>query len=206
MGDIALRGPELMNLVGLAKKRELNFAYCPGNDPKEDVFVLDIRRKPEILARVARGEGTGTKVSFGTVTVKGKVMILVCERVVPQLSKKLKKLLKFEKIAMNIEVFDLDGQLVEATSEDLNEDDETSSNDADGDEEERLQKLKARATKLQAALKDAPSSAQSPLVKAFKAAVGALQGGDLDKADALFAKLESATTKLAGALGKTSHH
>ena len=90
MGDIALRGPELMNLVGLAKKRELNFAYCPGNDPKEDVFVLDIRRKPEILARVARGEGTGTKVSFGTVTVKGKVMILVCERVVPQLSKKLK--------------------------------------------------------------------------------------------------------------------
>ena len=100
-------------------------------------------------------------------------------------------------------MFDLEGQLVEATSEDLNEDDETSSNDADGDEEERLQNLKARAAKLQAALRDVPNSAQAPLVQAFKAAVGALQGGDLDKAEGQFAKLESAISKLAGASRNT---
>ena len=57
MADIALKGPELKKMVKIAKKRDLNFAYCPGNDPAEDVFVLDRKKKPEVMGRVARAEG-----------------------------------------------------------------------------------------------------------------------------------------------------
>ena len=224
MGDIALKGEQLKKMVAMAKKRDLNFAYCPGNDPKEDVFVLDRKKKPEIIGRVARAEGTGTKLGFGTAGVKGKVMSLTCERELPQMAKKLKKFLKFEKINMNIIVLDIEGNTLEEDIEDLGEDDdqddgdtqdeaedgETSAeaseaNDDDGDTNEadgnaeQLKQLKARAAQVQAAIKDVPSEAQAPLIKGFKGAVTAMQGGDLKTADDTFTKLESAITKLAGA-------
>ena len=97
MGNITLRGPALKKSVKQAKKRVLNFAYCPGNDPKEDVFVLDRKKSPDVIGRVARAEGTGTKAAIGTVSVKGRVMTLNCLKELPQAAKKLKKFLKISK-------------------------------------------------------------------------------------------------------------
>ncbi|MEP1963697.1 hypothetical protein [Tateyamaria sp.] len=199
MADIALHGPELLKLVALAKKRDLNFAYCPGNDPAEDVFVLDRKKNPEILGRSARGEGSGTKICFGTAKVKGKVMLLTCERELPQTAKKLKKFLKFEGIAMNIVVMDIEGNILEEDVEDLGEDPDEA-DDADDGADEQLNQLKSRAAKLQVAVKDVPTEARPPLTNAFKDAVGAMQGGNLDKAAATFAKIEEAITKLADAV------
>ncbi|MEP5630798.1 MAG: hypothetical protein ABJP79_02830 [Tateyamaria sp.] len=199
MADIALHGPELLKLVALAKKRDLNFAYCPGNDPAEDVFVLDRKKNPEILGRSARGEGSGTKICFGTAKVKGKVMLLTCERELPQTAKKLKKFLKFESIAMNIVVMDIEGNILEEDVEDLGEDPDEA-DDADDGADEQLNQLKSRAAKLQVAVKNVPTEARPPLTNAFKDAVGAMQGGNLDKADATFSKIEEAITKLADAV------
>lgn len=223
MGDIALRGPELKKMVAMAKKRDLNFAYCPGNDPKEDVFVLDRKKKPEVIGRVARGEGTGTKIGFGTAKVKGKVMSLTCERELPQISKKLKKFLKFENIPMNIVVLDLSGNVLEEDVEDLGDDgddddgsatpdevsqedadtpdnaaqeDQASSND-DDDAAAQLRQLKARAAQIQTGIKAVQGDAQAPLVKGFKAGVTAMQGGQLAQADEVFTKLEAAIDKVA---------
>lgn len=198
MGDIALRGAPLLKMVGLAKKRDLNFAYCPGNDPAEDVFVLDIKKKPEIMGRLARGEGTGTKIGFGTAKVTGKVMTLSCERALPQAAKKLKKFLKSENIAMNIIVLDVEGNVLEQEVEDLGENEDADTNDVDDSADARLDPLKARAVKLQAALRAVPRDAQAPLAAAFKGAVGVMRAGDLDKAEATFSKIENAVVKLAG--------
>lgn len=225
MGDIALRGPELKKMVAMAKKRDLNFAYCPGNDPKEDVFVLDRKKKPEVIGRVARGEGTGTKIGYGTAKVKGKVMLLTCERELPQISKKLKKFLKFESIPMNIVVLDLSGNVLEEDVEDLGDDgddddddgsaasDEVTQDDAetadkaaqeeqassndDDDSAAQMRQLKARAAQIQSGIKAVQGDAQGPLVKGFKAGVTAMQGGQLAQADEVFTKLEAAIDKVA---------
>ena len=234
MADIALRGDQLKKMMAMAKKRDLSFAYCPGNDPKEDVFVLDRKKKPEVIGRVARGESTGTKLGYGTAKVKGRVISLTCERELPQMAKKLKKFLKFEKIPMNVLVMDASGNVLEEDIEDMPDDgllDDVADDDFDddddaggpdetedaaaaapksaeataeegasaapaGDNAELIKQLKARAVQVQGAIKGVKQEAQVPLIAGFKTAVGALQGGDLPKADDMLTKLERAIDKL----------
>ncbi|MEM6371395.1 MAG: hypothetical protein AAF727_01255 [Pseudomonadota bacterium] len=213
MGDIALRGPELKKLVKLAKKRDLNFAYCPGNDPKEDVFVLDRKKKAEVIGRVARAEGTGTKLGLGTAKVKGRVMTMTCTRELPQMCKKLKKFLKSENLPMNIVIMDKDGNVLEEDIEDLAPDpeldgdddneaefeDENDGNNADdGDDAQRLKDLTARAQTVKNAMADVPEQAQAPVSKGFAGVLAALKGGNLDAADDQLTKLEAAVDKLSG--------
>ena len=230
MGDIALHGPDLKKLVKLAKKRDLNFAYCPGNDPKEDIFALDRKKNPEVLGRTARGEGTGTKAAIGTAKVKGRIMMLTCFKEVPQAAKKLKKFLKSEKVPMNIIIMDKDGNVLEEDIEDLPEDPEWDADDANDDdineennavveqdEEDlnqqdsgnnvdarRLKKLKERAAALQAGIAALADPYKSSLAKAYKPAVGALQSGDFDVADTILGKLEKALSKMPGAQGEVA--
>lgn len=212
MGDIALRGPELKKLVKIAKKRDLNFAYCPGNDPKEDVFVLDRKKNPEVIGRAARGEGTGTKAAIGTARVKGRVMMMTCLKELPQMAKKLKKFLKSEKVPMNIVIMDKDGNILEEDIEDLpedpdldgNDDDETEEvqaggNDTDAAEDDaaRLKKLTARAQTLQTAIGALPKNMSVPMTKRFQGLLETLKKGDLDLADKNLTKLETAVEMLA---------
>ena len=225
MADIALRGAELKKMVALAKKRDMNFAYCPGNDPKEDVFVLDRKKKPEVIGRVARAEGTGTKLGMGTASVTGRVMSLTCIKELPQLAKKLKKFLKSENVAMNIIVLDANGNVLEEDVEDLggaddledviDDEEETSDNTSDTsndapaaetaantgaeDNGARAKELTARAGHLQAAIKDVQPEMQAPLMTGLKGVVGALKAGKLDAAETTLGKLEAAVAKLAGA-------
>lgn len=225
MADIAQRGAELKKSLAVARKRDLFFAYCPGNDPAEDVFALDRKKKPEILGRVARAEGTGTKLGLGTAKVKGKVITLTCTKELPQMAKKLKKFLKFEKFPLNVIVLDANGNVLEEDVEDLGPEDDVEDVDVADDEEDngdaaeapedaaeedagnedaaddagRAKALKDRAAQVQVGIKAAPQEAQAPLVKAFKGAVTALQGGELDTCDALLGKLEAALAKLGGA-------
>ena len=216
MGDIALRGAELKKMVAMAKKRDLNFAYCPGNDPKEDVFVLDMRKKGEVIGRTARAEGTGTKLGFGTAKAKGKVLSLTCEKELPQMAKKLKKFLKFEKLAMNVVVLDMSGNVLEEDVEDLGGDeddddadvvDETEEEDTedstteDTDEDAgRIKSLTARAGDLKQGIEGlANADMQIKLGKAHTGAVAALKGGQLDTADTVLTKLEAALDKMPAA-------
>ncbi|WP_299733505.1 hypothetical protein [uncultured Tateyamaria sp.] len=213
MAGIALKGPELKKMVKIAKKRDLNFAYCPGNDPKEDVFVLDRKKKPEVMGRVARAEGTGSKLGYGTARAKGRIMMMTCERELPQMAKKLKKLLKFEKLPMNVIVMDKDGKILEEDIEELEPDPELDAEDDDGEENEadeaaendeeddndpeRLKKLTARAQQVKTGIADLPNEAQAPLTKGFGTVLGGLKSGDLDAADNMLTRLEEALEKLA---------
>ena len=222
MADIGSKGAELKALVAMARKRAVYFAYCPGNDVKEDVFAMDRKKKPAALARDAKVEGTGSKVCFGSASVSGKVMSLTCIKEIPQVAKRLKKFLKSEKVKLNVVVLDESGNVLEEDVE-VFEDDGTSDEgngaadavatepaaaDVGGDAPEAkardakadmLKAIKARAAAVQAAIQEKPATVQGPLVKAFKGVIAALKSGDLATAEAVLTKIERALDSMPAA-------
>lgn len=65
MSEHKLEGADLKKMVMLGKKKVLSFAFCPG--PKnEHTMLIDRRKGPEMLGKLARKEGEGNKVGFGT--------------------------------------------------------------------------------------------------------------------------------------------
>ncbi|MDK3074821.1 hypothetical protein QO034_17170 [Sedimentitalea sp. JM2-8] len=118
MADLKVEGAELKQLVKLGKKRSLSFGFCPG--PKADhTLLIDRRKSPEMLGKLARQEGSSPKVAFGTFEVKGRTMEMTCGRTVPQMAKVLKKYLKTQKITINVVVLDAEGNTVDSDVEDL---------------------------------------------------------------------------------------
>ncbi|MGD9862060.1 MAG: hypothetical protein AB7S99_02490 [Pseudodonghicola sp.] len=136
MGETKVEGEELKKLVKLGKKKRLSFAFCPG--PKNDhTLLIDKRKPPEVIGKLAKKEGTGSKVAYGTFVVNAKTMELTCERVVPALAKVLKKYLKTQKVLVNILVMDETGAVLESDIDELPDDPawDTEEPDVDADEE-----------------------------------------------------------------------
>ena len=130
MADQKVEGEELKKLIKLGKKKTLSFAFCPGKK-NDHTMLIDRRKKPEVIAKIAKKEGEGSKVAFGTFEVKAKTMELTCEKVVPALAKVLKKYLKSQKVQINILVLDADGNELESDIEDLPDDPTMDEDDAD---------------------------------------------------------------------------
>jgi len=124
MGDFNVRGPELKKLLKLAKKQPLSFAYTPGGNPKDDYFGLDKRKPGKTIYKASVQEGAGQKGAFGKVHVDGKLLCLTCERELPNVAKRLKKLLKLEKVSLNVPVMTPEGAIVESDIEELPDDDD----------------------------------------------------------------------------------
>lgn len=219
---IGTRGKELKKLLAQAKKKELHFAYCPGGQVQDDVFVMHRKKKPEVLGREARAEGEGSKIGFGRVEVTGKIVSLSCDRVISGMAKKLKKYLAKENCKLNVRLLDADGAVLEEDIEDLGDDDplgdagdadliedvaeqgqadddaqEASGADDIEEEAKRIADLKARAATLAPQLKGLPGDVQPAFVKKFKAAVSALQDGDPDSAEDGFNAIDAAMARLA---------
>ncbi|MGB3278827.1 MAG: hypothetical protein WBA92_06510 [Pseudorhodobacter sp.] len=111
MGEFQTEGGELKKLVKIARTKSLGFAFCPASDD-QPLFCIHRRKKPEVLGKVLRKESGQTKVAFGTLKAEGKTLNLTCARLVPGLSKKLKKFMRSQKLSVDIIVFDMDGQEV----------------------------------------------------------------------------------------------
>lgn len=130
MADQKVEGDELKKLVKLGKKKTLSFAFCPGKK-NDHTMLIDRRKKPEVIAKIAKKEGEGSKVAFGTFEVNGKTMELTCEKVVPALAKVLKKYLKSQKVQVNVLVMDASGNVLESDIEDLPDDPAWEEDEAD---------------------------------------------------------------------------
>lgn len=111
MSEFQTEGSELKKLVKIARTRSLGFAFCPGSDDKP-LFCIHRRKKPERLGKALRKESGETKVAFGTLNAEGKTLNLTCDRLVPGLSKKLKKFMRSQKLSADIKVFDAGGNEV----------------------------------------------------------------------------------------------
>ncbi|MFD3190501.1 hypothetical protein ACFMPD_09535 [Sedimentitalea sp. HM32M-2] len=118
MADLKVEGAELKKLVKLGKKRALSFGFCPGAK-NEHTLLIDRRKSPEMLGKLARQEGSSPKVAFGTFEVKGRTMEMTCGRTVPQMAKVLKKYLKSQKTLVNVVILDADGNTLDSDVEDL---------------------------------------------------------------------------------------
>ena len=113
-GGLRLDTAQIKKLVKVGRSRPLTFAFCPGAGDEEPLFTLHRRKKPDILGKTARKESDASKVAYGTMTVDGKCLVLTCERVIPGMGKKLKKMLREQKVPMDVKLLDAEGNEISA--------------------------------------------------------------------------------------------
>lgn len=216
MADLKLEGAELKKMVKLGKKRPLYYAFCPG--PKNaHTLLIDRRKGPEMLGKLARQVGEGNKVAFGTFEVKGRVMEMTCVRTVPQMAKLLKKYLKTQKTLVNVVILDVDGNTLDSDVEDLPPDpsmDETEGGATGAVAEDQTGQappeaaetqsdaaaLAARLKALQPAIAAANEDAGEKLKKVMAGAVAQIRSSAFEQADKSITALETAVAKLAQAV------
>jgi len=201
MSEFALEGPELKEMVKLARKGALPFAFNPGKSPDEHYFALHRKRPAKVLAKAAKEEGVGKKAAFGTCVIEGKVMRLQCEVVVPTMAKTIKKFLKANKITLNVEILDADGVVLESDIEDLPDDPEF---DDDGTPDETQPDLSAasliaRVKAAQPLIAAAAKPIAEKLAPALKKVVGEIKAENLAAADTSLGLIEGVLAKLSAA-------
>jgi hypothetical protein len=119
MSEFGVEGPELKKMIKLARKGPMPFAFNPGSNNDEHLFAMHRIKQPKTIAKATKADGVGNKVAFGTCQLTGKILSLTCEREVPAMARKLKKYLKSEKVAVNIQILDANGNLLEEDIEEL---------------------------------------------------------------------------------------
>lgn len=220
MSDYAVTGDELKNLLKIAKKRPLQFAYCPAQSAEKDLLALHRKKPGAIMAKALRAEGEGNKLAFGTLSVGGKLVTLECEKVLPALARKVKKFLKFNKVQRNVRVLDADGNLLEEDIEDLAEDpddgddiaatdaDDTDDDDADTDDtavgtddtdagdQFDASALVARIKAMEPRIAQLGEDRAAPLRKAMVAAIGFVKDANGPQAEGMLDRIDAALLKL----------
>lgn len=214
MAGYQVEGTELKAMIKLARKGPIGFAFNPGKADSDHYLAMHRKRPGDILGKAAKKEGPGVKVAFGSCSVDGKVLSLSCDKVVPAIAKKIKKYLKSQKVTLNVQVLDPDGNVLESDIEDLPEDpDETvtagPATEADGGEDvappARDEAETADASDIVARIKAAqplvaamPAAAASKLKDAMSKVVTQIKSEDLDGARAAMDRIETALKKLGG--------
>lgn len=212
-------GDELKKLLKLAKKRPMPFAFCPSAGDDDNVLIIHRKRKPDMLGKVAKKEGEGTKVAFGTFTIKGREMSMTCEREIAGLAKKMKRHMKIEKKPMNIIILDMSGNVLESDIEDLppeeeedidaevdeeveEDEDEAAAFDAIAEEEDEsldVSELSARIKAIKPEVDKLPGELNTKLTKILGLAVQGMKSGNVEASDKAIAAVEAALERLAGA-------
>jgi hypothetical protein len=220
MTDFAVAGDDLKKMLKIAKKRPMQFAYCPGQSAESDLLALHRKKSGAIMGKALRAEGDGNKMAFGTFSVEGKLVTLQCDRVLPALAKKLKKFLKSNKVMRNVRVLDADGNVLEEDIEELpeeaEEEDDTPDAALDGEDEADdgdeaaatgdaraedapavdTAALIARIQSLQPRIAQVGGETGERLRKAIVEAAGFLKAGDGPRAGAVLDRIETVLAKL----------
>lgn len=203
MADQKVEGEELKKLIKLGKKKTLSFAFCPGKK-NDHTMLIDRRKKPEVIAKIAKKEGEGSKVAFGTFEVKAKTMELTCEKVVPALAKVLKKYLKSQKVQINILVMDASGNVLESDIEDLPDDPTMDEDDADeggdegiaaGDETGPAEQAEEDAPAAEAPQEEEAVAAAGPTATELASRLKAVQPAVASAPEAVAGKLKKAAAQ-----------
>ncbi len=196
MTDANIGAKELRSLVALATKKTLAFAYCPGSKG-ELLFLLDKKKKPGSLGLIAKKEGPGKNVAFGTCRVVGNVMELTCEKSLNKMSKTLHRYFMAQKIRLSFEILDFGGTVLERADEPRDEA-EAGADDAHGSDLDPAE-LVARIKILIPEINAASQGNADKLNKAKARAVSQIKGGELQQAESTISAMEGALAKLAQA-------
>ncbi|MES2846856.1 MAG: hypothetical protein V4747_17695 [Pseudomonadota bacterium] len=117
MAEYKVDGAELKKMVKLARKGPIPFAFNPGSGEETAYLGMHRKKSPQMIAKEAKEEGEGSKHTFGTFLVDGNVARIQCERELSGVAKKLKKFLKANKVNLNVQVLDPDGNVLESDIE-----------------------------------------------------------------------------------------
>ncbi|TNJ46809.1 hypothetical protein [Phaeobacter sp. B1627] len=210
MVDFAVSGPELKTMVKFARKQPVAFAFNPGKSNSEHYLGMHRKREPALIAKVAKKEGAGAKVAFGSAEVDGTCLILTCDRILPALAKQVKKYLKFNKVSLNVQVLDRDGNILDSDIEDnIAEDPElmeetagpsvvVASQRAPVPTPEPLdaQDIASRLEAQRSRLATLPGDAQTKLQSAIAQTEALITSGDLAAASERIDVIEAAITKV----------
>ncbi|MEW9921823.1 DUF4781 domain-containing protein [Marimonas sp. MJW-29] len=184
----SLEGDELRGMLMQGKRRTLSFGYCPTADEAEHVIVIDRKKKPTALGKAAKRLAEGGKVAFGTFTVEGRVIKMICERQLPTIARKLKKYLKTQSIRMDIVILDPDGNEIES---DLDEADATAGQD-EGNLEAAIENVREKLYGIRI-----PAEASDSDRRSIDATIDKLhQALDIVKSFNKLQKVEAAVNKL----------
>ena len=197
MSELKVEGPGLKKLFKLAKKKPLPFAFNPDNNIPDCYLAMHRKKSAKILGKDAKDEGNGAKAAFGTVKVEKKLLILNCERVVPNMAKILKKYLKLQKIMLNIEVRDENGKTMESDIEDGLPDDPELDGD---DEDEGVDKaaLGKRLAELRKSIQGLDPKVAEKFSGPYAKVVGMFKKDELEKCENGVNQLEAALPKPGG--------
>lgn len=224
--EFPIEGDKLKKLVKRARRQPINFGYNPGTDDDDQFLAAHIKKQPQLMGKIAKTDGAGTKSAFGTFTVSGNILTLQCERELPQLAKRMKKLMRMNKISLNVQVMDSAGNLIDSDVEEFapgaafEEADDDDDNDDIGDDTgtaapeapqdrnaaaqdappapdpDRAKALATRLRQLPPQLAAAPAPVAEKLNKAFQTAVGLTKAGQMDKADQTITQIEGVLARL----------
>jgi hypothetical protein len=212
---------ETKELFVLSRKRAISFGLCLGKKPETSVLILDKKKAPAILMRMAKKAGETTKLAYGTIESKGKEVTLTCEgKIPPGLAKRLRLYLKSISLpGMSITVLDAAGGLQEeegddeaqaetpkqsqrgtSTEEPLEQKTKPSSaqEQAQDDDPDGIGKdLKLRTEELRKEALAIGGKSAEKLVKAVDLAARQVQETAFQKAELMLVKIETALKKLA---------
>lgn len=108
MATDPIEGAALRQMIGLASKQSLSFAYCLGAK-KDDILLIDKRKPPAALGKEARAAAGSPKVAFGTMTTQDGVVCLTCEADLPNLPKLMRGYFKENGVNAGVQLVDDDG-------------------------------------------------------------------------------------------------
>jgi len=226
MSEFGVAGGELKKMIKVAKKGPIPFGFNPGKNEEEAYLGMHRTKAPAMLGKDAKESGEGGKFSFGTAKVEGKVLQLTCQRELPGMAKRLKKYLKSQKVMLNVEILNADGELLESDiEEDLPDDPDLMDDDEQGappaapppmpeapvaaapqepvaEPQEAAPDASAVTKRLGAIrgrIQALPPESASRVVKPFQQVVEMLKAGEVDRAAAGADKLEAALTTLENA-------
>ncbi len=156
---------ELKNLLTLSRRIEMKFGVCVASKPEDMVLLLDKKKPPAMLAKLARKASKGNITTYGTCETAGKLITLKTEEddPPPGISKKLRKYLAGNGLRFSIEVLLPGGASFESDTDEEDQPDDASEadlQDADGDDPAKAKWMQVRS-KLAPAVKTALTNAGS---------------------------------------------
>jgi hypothetical protein len=142
---------ELKQLIGVSRKRALNFGICLGSTPESTVLVLHRQRSSDVLMREAKKAGDTAKVACGTMETSGNVVTLTCPEAPPaNLARATKQFLATVGVKAKVTILGANGETLDSDEDEEGEGTETTEEGPEAPDpyEEKWKLVEAQLTPL----------------------------------------------------------
>jgi hypothetical protein len=195
-----VKGDDVKAMVREGAKRRMSFAFCL--DPLKDaLLMIQPGAKPETLRAPLKKAGGKPPITWGTYTVKGDEMEMICEQAPKKMVLQLKRFLKANRPKVNVLFYDDGGNLLDSLKPEAAENAASKSADssdisASGIDPKAVLPLKRRLKRIQPRIALAPGPLELKLKRALAKSVSLINAGRLQEAETLIMVTERAIAAL----------